>query len=146
MSGPYSKVFSPLNPSFIDIPLATFLGSSGTAPTATGYAQYMLQGNMVSIQFRYTFVTVGTGNYLFNIPLAISSTYGKPQGGWCVRYAVSGTGQNHLGYYNENTSTQINLVASLTYGGIPVAFTSASPNAGLAAGDIVFGQLNYIID
>jgi hypothetical protein len=51
-----------------------------------------------------------------------------------------------MGFYNENTTILLNLVASTTYGGIPVAFTSASPNAGLAAGDIVFGELNYIID
>ena len=146
MSGPYSKFFPPLNPSFIDIPLSTFLASSGTVPTATGYAQYMVTGNSVSIQFRYTFVTVGTGSYRLNLPIPISSTYGKPQGNWFVRYAVSGTGQNHQGFYNENTTILLNLVASTTYGGIPVSFTSASPNAGLAAGDIVFGELNYIID
>ena len=147
MSGaPYSTVFSPLNPSFIDWPLASFLASSGTVPTATGYAQYMVSGNSVNIQFRYTFVTVGTGSYRLNLPIAISSTYGKPQGNWYVRYATSGSGQNHMGFYNENTTILLNLVASTTYGGIPVAFTSASPNAGLATGDIVFGELNYIID
>ena len=144
-NAPYSAVFSPINPSFIDFPLTSFLTSSGTAPTASaGYCLYQKQGNLVIVQFQYTFATVGTGNYRLNLPVQISTTYTKPQGFFNVRYAVSGTGQVHLGYYNDNSSTTINMVAQATFGGIPTAFTSAHPNAGLAAGDVVSGEIRYV--
>jgi hypothetical protein len=144
MSGaPYSSVYSGLNPTFINWPLASFLNSTGTVPTATGYAQYMKVGNMVVIQFKYTFVTVGTGNYSLNLPVPLSSTYNRPQSQWYVKYA---DGQVHEGIYNENTSTRVNMVARTTFHGVPAAFTSSSPNAGLAAGDIVHGEIQYIID
>jgi hypothetical protein len=147
MSGaPYSTYYSPLNPTFINIPLTTFLGSSGTVPTSSsGYSQYMVQGNMVSIQFNYVFSSVGTGNYAFNLPIAISSSYTIPQGIWNVRY-TGGTGKLHQGVYSTNTTTKVNLIASGTFGSTPTAFTSAHPDTGLASGDIVFGTLSYIID
>ena len=144
-NAPYSSVISGLNPTFIDWPLTSFLNSTGTVPTATGYARYMKVGNLVVIQFRYTFVTVGTGNYSLNLPLPLSSTYNRPQAQWYVKY-VSGAGEVHEGIYNENTSTRINMVARTTFHGVPAAFTSSSPNAGLAAGDVVHGEIQYIID
>lgn len=144
--GPYSAVFSPNNPTFLDWPLASFLASSGTAPTASsGYARYTVIGNLVILQFKYVFATVGTGNYRLNLPVAISSTYNKPQGQWFVRY-VSGGDKVHPGLFNENTSTLVNMVASATYGSAPANFTSTHPNTGLAAGDIVHGEIRYIID
>lgn len=144
MSGaPYSTVFSPNNPSFINFPLTSFLNSTGTVPTATGYAQYMKIGNLVYLHFKYTFVTVGTGNYSLNLPIPLSSTYNRPQSQWFVKYADN---EVHDGIYNENTSTRVNMVAKTTFNGVPAAFTSSSPNAGLAAGDIVHGEIMYQID
>jgi hypothetical protein len=144
MSGaPYSTVFSPLNPTFINWPLTSFLNSTGTVPTATGYAQYTKIGNFVYLHFKYTFVTVGTGNYSLNLPVPLSATYNRPQSQWYVKYA---DGKVHEGIYNENTSTRINMVASGTFGAAATAFTSAHPNTGLAAGDIVHGEIMYQID
>jgi hypothetical protein len=143
---PYSTVFSPNNPTFLDWPLTSFLASSGTVPTASsGYAKYTVIGNLVILQFKYVFATVGTGNYRLNLPIAISSSYNKPQGQFFVRY-VSGADKVHPGLFNENTSTLVNMVASTTYGSAPANFTSSSPNAGLASGDIVHGEIRYIID
>jgi len=147
MSGaPYSTVYSGLNPTFIDWPLTSFLASSGTVPTASsGYAKYQKIGNLVLLQFKYTFATVGTGNYALNLPVPISASFNKPQGSWFVKY-VSGANKIHEGIFNENTDTQINMVASGTFGAAATSFTSAHPNAGLAAGDIVHGEVRYIID
>ena len=140
---PYSTYYSPLNPTFINWPLTSFLNSTGTVPTATGYAQYTKIGNLVYLHFKYTFVTVGTGNYSLNLPVPLSSTYNRPQSQWFVKYSDD---KVHSGIYNENTSTRVNMVANVTYHGVPAAFTSASPNAGLAAGDIVHGEITYQID
>ena len=144
--GPYSAYFSPLNPTFLDWPLDSFLTSSGTAPTASsGYAKYTVIGNLVILQFKYVFDTVGTGNYRLNLPVAISSSYNRPQGEWYVRY-VSGADKVHQGIFNENTSTLVNMVASGTFGSAPANFTSSHPHTSLAAGDIVHGEIRYIID
>ena len=147
MSGaPYSTYYSPINPTFMEFPLESFLASSGTAPTASsGYARYTVIGNLVILQFKYVFATVGTGNYRLNLPVAISSSYNKPQGQFFVRY-VSGGDKVHPGLFNENTSTLVNMVASGTYGSAPANFTSSHPNTGLASGDIVHGEIRYIID
>ena len=145
-NGPYSQVVNGLNPSFISFPINNFLTSSGTAPTSTdGYCLYQKIGNLVIIEFQYTFATVGTGSYQLTLPIPISSTYTKPQGIFQVRYAVSGLSATHTGAFSYAGVNTINMTAQLTFGGIPAAFTSASPNAGLAAGDIVAGQINYII-
>ncbi len=144
---PYSYVSSPLNPTFIDWPLTSFLASSGTAPTASsGYARYTKIGNLVVLQFKYVLATVGTGNYALNLPISVSSTYNRAQGTWFVRYSGSSTGQVHQGIYNENNASQVNMIASSTYGGTPASFTSSSPNTGLGAGDVVHGEIRYIID
>ena len=143
-NAPYSTVYSPLNPSFINFSLTDFLTSSGTAPTATGYCLYQKQGNLIIVQFQYTFVTVGTGNYRLNLPVQLSTQYPKPQGFFNVRYA-SATGKVHLGYFNDNSGTStINMVAQATFGSAPTAFTSAHPDTGLAAGDVVSGEIRYV--
>ena len=143
MSPPFSHVTSSLNPSFINYPLSSFLSSSGTAPTATGYALYQKQGNMIVLQFQYTIVTVGTGNYRLNVPVPISTTYTKPQGNFNVRYIA--TGAVFTGHFYESSTNTVSMVASTTYGGVPVSFTSASPNATLSAGDVVSGEIQYVI-
>ena len=145
-NAPYSTVVSPLNPSYIDFPLDSFLASSGTAQTATvGYCRYMVNGNQVSIEFKYQVLTVGTGNYRLNLPIPMIATIGgtnqKPQGIWFVRYS-GGSGAQHLGNFGEVSSTQIAMLAQTAFGGTPANFTSASPNA-LVIGDFIHGQLNY---
>jgi hypothetical protein len=144
-NGPYSQVVNGLNPSFISFPINSFLTSSGTVPTSTdGYCLYQKIGNLVIIQFQYTFATVGTGNYQLTLPVPISSTYTKPQGIFQVRYAVSGSSATHTGAFSYSGTTTLNMTAQLTFGGIPGAFTSALPNTGLSAGDIVSGQVSYV--
>ena len=145
-NGPYSTVYSSLNPSFINIPLSTFLTSTVTAPTATGYSQYMVIGNLVIIQFKYEFVSIGSGSYELNIPIPISSTYAKPQGTWYVRYAASPTSELFPGIYNDASASVIAMLSSPTYGVKPQPFDDSTPQAGLSAGDIVHGELSYIID
>lgn len=141
---PFSQVVRPLNPTFIDFPLASFLASSGTVPTASsGYCLYQKSGNMVTVQFKVVYATVGTGNYRLNLPAPISTTYTKPQGVFHIRYA-SATGKVHEGHFYELDTNTVALVASLTFGGIPVNYTSASPNAGLASGDIITGEITYV--
>ena len=144
-NAPFSQVVSPLNPSFIDFPLTSFLASSGTAPTASsGYCLYQKSGNMVTVQFKVVYATVGTGNYRFNLPVPISTVYTKPEGEFHVRYAVSGSGEVHEGHFYDIDTNTIALNASTTFGGVPVNFTSSSPNAGLAAGDILSGEISYV--
>lgn len=146
MSGaPYSQIYIPDLPELITIPITDFLASSGTVPTASSSCvQYIVNNKLVTVQFKYVIATVGNGNYLLNLPIPISTICTAPQGSWSVRYSTT---KVHFGFFIENSSpSKVAMVASRTFGGAPDTFTSASPNAGLAAGDIVTGQISYIID
>jgi hypothetical protein len=147
-NAPYSSVVSPLNPTFIDWPLSSFLTSSGTAPTATvGYARYTVIGNFVNLEFKYQVATLGTGNYRLNLPIPMVATIGgtnqKPQGLFFVRYS-GGAGAQHYGVYGENTASLLNMLAPTTFHGTPANFTSASPDT-LVVGDFVHGEIRYEI-
>jgi len=151
-NAPYSTVVSPLNPTFIDYPLSSLLGSAGaTAPTATnGYCRYTIIGNLVNMEFKYELTTLGTTSvqYRFNLPIPMVDTFGgtrqKPQGLWFVRYSA-GAGAQYQGNFGDlgvSSTSVIGMVSQSTFGGTPANFTSASP-ATLAIGDFIHGELRY---
>lgn len=152
-NAPYSSVVSPLNPTFIDWPLSSFLTTAGaTPPTATtGYARYTVIGNLVHLEFKYVLATLGTTGvqYRLNLPIPMVDTIGgtrqKVQGSWYVRYS-GGTGLQHEGSYGDvsGTDSKVLLQAQTSYGSTLSSFTSASPHA-LAIGDFIHGVMNYEI-
>ena len=140
---PYSQAVSPLNPSFINFPLSSFLASSATAPTASsGYCLYQKSGNMVTVQFKIVYATLGSGNYRLSLPVPISTIYTKPQGEFNIRYVTAG-GQVHSGHFYELDTNTVALVASTTFHGVPANYTSASPDT-LTIGDILTGEISYV--
>jgi hypothetical protein len=141
---PYQTSFG-TNTSVSSMNITNFISGSTSNPTpANGsYARYQKIGSVVQVQFKYIFSTVGSGNYSINLPLTINGTYSKPQGVAHIRYVGSSTGQVYWAVYNEKNTTSVNIVASTTYGGVPVSFTSSSPNAGLGANDIITGLIFY---
>lgn len=136
-----------LSTSINTIAITTFISGVTTNPTpdtASSYARYQAVGNLVQIEYKYVFATTGTtGAMSINLPLPISTAYPKPQSIGHIRYIGSSTGQVHPVIYNERNVNSVNIVASTTFGGIPVAFTNLSPNTGLGAGDILTGLIIY---
>jgi hypothetical protein len=149
-NAPYSTVVSPLNPTFIDFDPASFWTSTGTAPTVeaiNSYCRYMVNGNMVFVEFKLKIASLGTGSYRLNLPVALTSiagTFQKTQGQWWVRYG-GGTSACHIGQYDPFSTTQIKMVVCATFGGTLQDFTSIYPNNPLVIGDFIHGELRYEI-
>jgi hypothetical protein len=135
------------NTSTLSLDITTFISGATTNPTpntSSSYARVQKIGNQVQINFKYVFATTGTtGAMSINLPYPINSNYPKPQGNAQIRYVGSSSGQVHICWFNENTASNINIVASTTFGGVPVAFTNLSPKSGLSTGDILTGVIFY---
>lgn len=115
-----------------------------TPNTTTSYARFQKIGSLVQVEYKYVFATaITTGAISINLPLPINTNYPKPQSIGHIRYIGSSTGQVHVVMYNENNANSVNIVASPTYGGVPVAFTNLSPISGLGIGDILSGVIFY---
>lgn len=150
---PYSTVVSPLNPTFIDWPLSSFLTTAGASPptATTGYARYTVIGNLVHLEFKYVLATLGTTSvqYRLNLPIDMVDTIGgtrqKVQGSWYVRY-TGGTGLQYEGSYGDvsGTASTVLMQGQATYASTLSSFTSASPQT-LAIGDFIHGVMNYEI-
>jgi hypothetical protein len=98
---------------------------------------------MVTLTFKYKFLTIGSGAMSINLPVSLNSTYSKPQSVCHIRYSNSpGTGKVYIGHYNENNVNNVNLVFSTTYGGVPASLTTSSPET-LVIGDILTGIIVY---
>lgn len=127
------------------IDISTFITGSTTSPTpnTNSYARFQVIGSLVQVEYKYIFLTTGSGNMSINLPLPINSNYPKPQSIFHIRYFNSpGTGKVYSGHYNENTANSINLVSSTTFGGVPASFTAASPET-LVIGDVLTGIIFY---
>ena len=123
----------------------SFITGATTSPTPdTGsYARWQKIGSFVQIEFKYKFLTIGSGAMSINLPVPINSNYPKPQSVCHIRYSNSpGTGKVYIGHYNENTVNSVNIVISTTYGGVPASMTTASPET-LVIGDILTGIIIY---
>lgn len=142
-TSPFSSNYG-TNTSVLSIPIASFITGATNSPTASSgsYARWQKIGSIVNIEFKYIFATVPTtGAMSINLPIPISTNYPKPQSIFHVRY-ITGGGQVHYGLYNEKDINSINLVAQLTFGGIPAALTNLSPNI-LNVNDIMTGVIIY---
>jgi len=141
---PFATSFG-TNTSVNTITVASFITGATTSPTAdTGsYARFQKIGTIVNLEFKYKFLTTGSGAMSINLPVAINTNYPKPQSVCHIRYSNSpGTGKVYIGHYNENTTSSVNLVFSTTYGGVPASFTTSSPET-LVIGDILTGVIIY---
>jgi hypothetical protein len=142
---PFSTAYG-LQSSVQSADITTFISGATNNPTPdTGsYARYQQIGTFVQIEFRYKFLTVPTtGNMHINLPIPINTNYPKPQSIFHIRYFNSpGTGQVHYGFYNERNANSVNIVAQITFGGIPAGFTNLSPNT-LVIGDVLSGVIMY---
>lgn len=120
-----------------------FIIGSVTSPTASAgsYVRWQQIGCNVTVEFKYIFATVGSGNFTLTLPVPINANYPKPQSIFHIRY-ITGGGQVHYGFYNENNSTSISAVAQTTFGGVPANLTTASPNT-LNIADIMSGVIMY---
>ena len=125
------------------IAIANFITGVTTSPTPdTGsYARYQKIGSLVQIEFKYKFLTTGSGAMSINLPVPINTNYPKPQSIFHIRY-IGGGGQVHYGFYNEKDANSIDLVAQTTFGGVPASFTQSSPDT-LTIGDILTGLVFY---
>jgi len=127
------------------IDVSTFITGATTSPTSNtnSYARYQVIGTLVQVEFKYIFLTIGSGAMSINLPVPINSSFPKPQSIFHIRYFNSpGTGKVYSGHYNENTANSINLVSSTTFGGVPASLTTASPET-LVIGDILTGIIFY---
>ena len=144
MSKPFQASFNS-NTNISSIDVATFITGVTTSPTAdtTSYARFQKTGNMITLTFKYKFLTIGSGAMSINLPVPINSTYSKPQSICHIRY-LTGADANKvfIGHYNENTTSSVNLVFSTTYGGVPASLTTASPLT-LVIGDVLTGVIIY---
>jgi hypothetical protein len=125
--------------------IASFITGASTSPTPdTGsYARWQKVGTIVNLEFKYKFLTIGSGAMSINLPVPINSNYPKPQSVCHIRYFNSpGTGKVFIGHYNENTVNSVNIVISTTYGGVPASMTTSSPET-LVIGDILTGVIIY---
>jgi hypothetical protein len=144
MSKPFQASFNSNN-NISSIDITTFITGVTTSPTpdTTSYARFQKTGNMITLTFKYIFLTTGSGNMSINLPVSLNSTYSKPQSICHIRYSNSpGTGKVYIGHYNENTTSSVNLVFSTTYGGVPASLTTSSPET-LVIGDILTGIIVY---
>jgi len=126
-------------------PIASFISGATTSPTPdTGsYARWQKIGSLVQIEFKYKFLTIGSGAMSINLPVPINTNYPKPQSVCHIRYLTApNAGKVYLGHYNENTVNSVNIVFSTTYGGVPASLTTASPLT-LVIGDILTGIIMY---
>jgi hypothetical protein len=133
------------NTTVLSADINSFLIAATTNPTSdTGsYARYQKIGTLVQVEFRYKFLTTPTGAMSINIPLPINQSFTKPQSIFHIRYFNSpGTGKVYYGFYNENTISNINLVAPTTFGGVPASLTESSPET-LVIGDVLSGLIFY---
>ena len=133
------------NTTVLSADINSFLIGATTNPTPdTGsYARFQKIGTIVNLEFKYKFLTNGSGAMSINLPLPINTNYPKPQSVCHIRYFNSpGTGKVYIGHYNENTVNSVNIVISTTYGGVPASFTTASPET-LVIGDILSGLIIY---
>jgi len=124
--------------------VSTFITGATTSPTpdtTASYVRYQQIGSLVQIDFKYKFLTTGSGAMSINLPVPINTNYPKPQSIFHMRY-VGGGGQVHYGFYNEKDANSVHLVAQLTFGGIPASLTAVSPNT-LTIADILTGLIFY---
>lgn len=126
---------------FVDIDVSNFLKSTGTNPTATGWARYQKIGTCVRVHFKLFIASVGTGNFQFALPLTMSSTFSKPFGLDCAIH-YNAPDKHHMIYFNNVGQTSVNLVYSATYGATTLNVTPTGPNA-LSVNDVISGILEY---
>lgn len=141
---PFATSFG-TNTSVKSIDISSFITGVTTSPTPdTGsYARWQKIGSLVQIEFKYKFLTIGSGAMSINLPVPINTNYPKPQSVCQMRY-LTGADANKVyqGHYNENNVNSVNVVISTTYGGVPASLTTASPLT-LVIGDIITGLIFY---
>jgi hypothetical protein len=117
--------------------------TSSPTPDTGSYARFQKIGTIVNLEFKYKFLTIGSGAMSINLPLPINTNYPKPQSICHIRYLTAPDANKvYIGHYNENTASSVNIVFSTTYGGIPVSLTTTSPLT-LVIGDILTGLIIY---
>ena len=115
--------------------------TNNPTPTAASYVRWQRVGTFVCVEFKYIFATVPTtGAMSINLPVPINTNYVKPHSMFQMRYLTSGG--VHIGWFNENSVSVVNLVASNTWGGTPASLTNLFPNA-MAVNDIITGTIFY---
>ena len=75
------------NTSVNSIPIESLITGATTSPTSnTGsYARWQKIGSNVIIEFKYIFLTTGSGAMSINLPVPINTNYPKPQSIFHIR-------------------------------------------------------------